>query len=314
MVEHIDEKALKHPAEEWIFAGSVLLNVGLLVLALYVATTAPTWLEGRPIIAKYLKQIQALATGMALAPFALTFARNARRSYLRGNAVALSRQQMPDVYALLERLCARIGIEEVPVLFLADTGVSGVSTAFRARRKDFIALSSKLFEPKFSNIREVLNFTIARELGSIRFGYTKWLDELLVAYVVRIPYLRDPLEKIRIMSLDRYAASLVPDGLPGLIALASSRLMVHNVNVADYLAQLEAYRDRPVWRWIAQIGKKDVPVMLRANALYKAGFFNREADLRHFTGRTPIKGWDIEVPAVNPQVFVEPAVTISAPA
>jgi hypothetical protein len=31
----------------------------------------------------------------------------------------------------------------------------------------------------------------------------------------------DPLEKIRIMSLDRYAANLVPTVLPGLIALAS---------------------------------------------------------------------------------------------
>src|SRR5436190_16204075 len=187
MVERIDEEALRHPLERPIFAVSVIVNVGLLILAIYLATTAPTWLEARPIIARHLKQIQTLAAGMALAPFALTFVRNARRSYLRGNSVALSREQMPDIYALLERLCARIGLEEVPVLLLADTGFSGVSTAFRARRKDFIVLGTKLVEPKFANVREVLNFTIARELGRIRFGHTKWLEELLVAYVVRIP-------------------------------------------------------------------------------------------------------------------------------
>jgi hypothetical protein len=81
---------------------SVLLNVVLLRLALYVATTAPTWLEARQS-RKPSGEIQALARYGA-APFALTFARNARRSYLRGNAVALSRQQMPDVYALLATL------------------------------------------------------------------------------------------------------------------------------------------------------------------------------------------------------------------
>ena len=303
----IDEESLRHPLEMRFFIFSVIVNAGLLILAIYLATHAPTWLESHPIVAENLKQVRALATGMALAPFALTFLRNARRSYVRGYSVALSREQMPEIYGILERHCAKIGLATPPGLFLTEKGISEISTAITARGKDFIVLGTKVVEPNFDKVREVLNFTIARELGRIRLGHTKWFDELLVAYVVRIPGLRDPLEKVRVMSLDRYAAKLVPDGLPGLIVLASGRLMLHNVNIADYLAQLDTYQGKRAWRWIADLGKKEVPVMLRANALYKAGLFNREADLHRFAAVTPVKGWTVE-----PRVAVEQSVSKSA--
>jgi hypothetical protein len=290
----IDEEALRHPLETRIFVLSVILNASLLILAVVLATNASDWLETHPIIDKYLKGIQALATGLVLAPFALTFARNARRSYVRGNSVALSREQMPEIYGVLEKHCARIGLDPVPGLFLSQTGISDFSTAFTARRKHFIVLGTKFVEPNFARVREVLDFTIARELGRIRLGHTKWYDEFLVAYVVRIPLLREPLEKVRVLSLDRYAAKLVPDGLPGLIVLGSGRLLLHRVNIADYLAQVDAYSG--TWRWIADIGKHDVPALLRVRTLYEAGLFDREVDLQNFTSGSGAGRWQVDVP------------------
>jgi len=287
----VDEEQLRHPLEMRIFVLSVMLNAGLLILAVFLARSAPAWLEAHPIVARNLKEIRALATGIVLAPFALTFLRNARRSLVRGNSIALSRQQVPEIYEILEAHCAKIGLSQPPAIFLSESGISGISTAFTARGKDFIVLGTKIVEPKFENVREVLKFTIARELGRIRLGHTKWFDELLVAYVVRIPVLREPLEKVRQMSLDRYAAGLAPDGLPGLMILASGRLLLHNVNVAEYLAELDEYRNRGSWRWIADIGKKEMPVMLRANALYESGLFNRADDLRRFSSEKPVRGW-----------------------
>ncbi len=216
---------------------------------------------------------------------------------------------MPELYQLLDRHCAQIGLDPPPGMFLSQGGISGYSTAFTARGKDFIVLGTKFVEPNFARVREVLSFTIARELGRIRLGHTKWYDELLVAYVVRIPVLRDPLEKIRVLSLDRYAAKLVSDGLPGLLVLASGRLMVHNVNVADYLAQIDAYHG--AWRWIADIGKKDVPVMLRARALYEAGLFDREADLQRFAAQTPVQGWPVDAEATSDPLVTESSVPAS---
>jgi hypothetical protein len=308
----IDEKALRHPAEKPIFLASVLLNVALLALALYVATDAPKWLQERELIVKHLNQIRALATGMALAPFALTFVRNARRSYLRGCSVVLSRNQFPEIYRILESQCAMIGLEPTPVLMLSEKGISDVSSAFRANRENFIVLKTTLVEPAFARVREILSFTLAREIGRIRLGHTKWFHELLVAYVVRIPILRDPLEKVSVLSLDRYAARLAPDGLPGLISLASGRLLVHNVNMTDYIKQLDEYRNHRIWRWIAGIGKHDVPPMQRVICLYNAGLLNREDDLRRFAAQTPAKGWEaaVAIPSIidpTPRAAAAPA-------
>lgn len=298
-----EEDELKHPLENRIFVLSVILNVGLVLLAIYLATHASDWLDTHPILGKKLSQTRALTTGLALSPFALVFARNARRAYISGNAVALSRSQFPDIYALLERQCAKIGLAEIPALLLSDTGISSASTAFTARGKHFIVLGSKFVEPKFARVRELLDFTIARELGKIRFGHTKWFDEFLTAYVVRIPILREPLQKIRVLSLDRYAASLVPDGLPGLVAFASGRLVMHNVNVPDFLAQVDKYDF--VRGWVASVTKKDVPAMLRVGALYKAGFFNREKDVQRFALVSPDNEWPADEPARRTAVGVQ---------
>lgn len=297
-----DEDELKHPLENRIFVLSVILNVGLVVLAIYLATHASDWLDTHPILGKKLSRTRALTTGLALSPFALVFARNARRAYISGNGVVLSRNQFPDIYALLERQCAKIGLAEIPTLLLSDTGISSASTAFTARGKHFIVLGSKFVEPKFARVRELLDFTIARELGKIRFGHTKWFDEFLTAYVVRIPVIRDPLQKVRVLSLDRYAAALVPDGLPGLVALASGRLVMHNVNVPDYLAQVDKYAF--VWGWVASVTKKDLPAMLRVRALYKAGFFVREKDVQRFALVPPENEWPADEPARRSVVAV----------
>jgi len=298
-----NEEELKHPLENRIFILSVILNVVLVVLAVYLSTHASDWLDAHPILGKKLTQTRALTAGLALSPFALVFARNARRAYVTGNAVALSRNQFPDIYALLERQCAKIGLAEIPVLLLSDTGITSASTAFTARGKHVIVLGSKFVEAKFARVRELLDFTIARELGKIRFGHTTWFDELLIAYVVRIPILRDPLQKIRVLSLDRYAASLIPDGLPGLLAFASGRLVMHNVNVPDYLAQVDKYAF--VWGWVACVTKKDLPAMLRVRALYKAGFFNREKDVQRFALVPPENEWPADEPARRTAVAVQ---------
>jgi hypothetical protein len=305
----IDEEALRHPLETRIFVLSVVLNVSLLILAIVLATNAAEWVEAHPVIARTVKHISALATGLVLAPFALTFVRNARRSYVRGNSVELSREQMPELHGMLERHCARIGLDPLPGLFLSQTGISEFSTAFTARGKHFIVLGTRFAEPNFARVREVLNFTIARELGRIRLGHTKWHNELLVAYVMRIPILREPLEKVRVLSLDRYAAKLVPDGLPGLLVLGSGRLLLRNVNVADYLAQVDAYSG--IWRWIANIGKPDVPALLRIRILYAAGFFDREVDLQTFTNGLPVNGWQLDAPPAN-LPFIAPAATAAS--
>lgn len=298
----IDEEELRHPLERRIFVLTVILNVGLLILAVFLATHASNWVEAHPILGKRLAQIRGLAIGMALAPFALVFVRNARRIYVGGNSVVLSRQQLPEIYALLEKHCARIGLSPIPGLLLSHTGISGFSTAFTARGKHFIVLGTQFVEPNFARVREILDFTIARELGRIRLGYTRWYDELLVAYVVWIPVLRDPLQKIRVLSLDRYAAKLVPDGLAGLLVLASGRLMLHTLNVGDYLAHVDAYRR--VAGWIASVGKNDVPAMLRVRALYVEGLFDREADRRRFAPLPPGKEWPADAQARSSPLVV----------
>jgi hypothetical protein len=122
----------------------------------------------------------------------------------------------------------------------------------------------------------VIAFLLARELGSLRQGHTRWWNEALLAYVVRIPLLRRPLRRVRAFSRDRYAAFLVPEGLRGLLVLASGRRQLPNVNVSAWLEQVREYRG--FWAELSGAWRETPHVADRVKALYAAGLFRVERD------------------------------------
>jgi hypothetical protein len=264
-----EESSLRHPWERTIFIASVVLNLAIMVGAFFLLRTAHAWLEDHPVLDKSVKYVKGLATAAVFAPPALVFIRNARRGVVRGNAVRVSKDQIPAMYAILEEHCRRLGIERMPALYLSEDAIHESAKAFSAWKHDYIVLSPHFLERSPERIRDVLAFLIGRELGRIRLGHTSWWYELVLAYVLRIPFLQNPMTQIQTLSHDRYGAFLAPNGIRGLVIQACGRRSLENVNLNDYLRQVREYGG--FWAFLSSVKETRPHVSYRIKALLDTG-------------------------------------------
>ena len=283
--EPLSEAKLRYPRERLISRITVAVNLTLLVAAVVIISRAPAWLEDRPRIAQRLKDLRAVAFAALLAPPALILLRNGRHARLRANSVVLSRQQIPQIYSVLERHCARLGMSTIPPLYLSDSGITEPARAYSAWSTDYIVLGTKQLHVQLEDVTDLYEFLLARELGRIRMGHTRWLHELLRSYVIKIPILRAPMLKARVYSADRYGAYLVPHGLRGLIVLASGRPMLKHLNIGEYLRQIR--EPETLWARLANVLRDTPLISQRLRALYEAKLFDEQSDLKRFEPEQP---------------------------
>ena len=263
------DESLRHPKERPVFIATVLLNLALVAGALALGLYGGDWLERHPRVAKYADGLRAGVIAAVLAPFALTFARNRRHASVRANSVQLSRTQFPDIYEEFERMCATIRMQPPPELYLSDDAIKAPSAAYSAWHVDYVVLDDKFLEANIHDVPDVYRFFLARELGRIRLGHTRWLDDMLIAHVTRTPGLATPLMHMRTYSHDRFAMTLAPDSIRGLAVLASSRRMLKHVDIEDFLRQ--AREVRGWWARVASLGRDTPRVAYRVQELERAG-------------------------------------------
>jgi hypothetical protein len=250
-----------------------------------LVTLAPDWLKSHPTLSKEARLVRAaLVAALAGIPL-LALVRNRRNAYIHGQSIRLSRNQFAPVYEILEKQCQRLGMTEVPGLYITDKGIPAYSKAFSTRSDHSIVLHQNLFEADLQKALDVAAFTIGCELGRIRLGHTSWLNEMLLTYIFIVPFLANPLRQLRTFSRDRYGAYLAPEGFRGLLFAASARRLLNCVNVEAYLKQADGYGGA----WVkSAIYFYDVPSALRrVQELKSAGF---EDFLRSKSGPTSVAG------------------------
>ena len=267
-----EEESLRHPAELMVFRFSVLLNFLLLAAAILLLIYGPEWTENYPMLYNNRNKIRALTIAVLTGPIFVTFLRYTRHSFVRGNSVELSKEQIPLIFNVLKRHVDKLGLLQMPGLYLSDRAISEPSGSFSTWSEDYIVLTTGYLDPKIENSHDTIAFLLGFELGRLRLGHTKFLDELLLSYVSKIPYLRNPIRHIRVYSRDRYGAFLAPEGLPGLVVQASGRRQLNLVNLDDYVQQTETYGG--IVTFLAHLTKKDPPVSRRIQRLLNAGFFS----------------------------------------
>jgi hypothetical protein len=228
-------------------------------------------LRAHPHLAGY---IRVLAIGAVFGIPAIVFLRNTRHALVRGKSIALSPQQLPQIYAILQRHCERLAIDPLPELYVSDMNMTQPARAYRSWKCDHIVLSSKFLQPNLQPMLPVFAFWLGREIGRLRLAHATWATEFLVTYVAKIPYLSNPLRHVFIYSEDRYGAFLAPEGLPGLIGVASGRRILPEVNASDYLKQVKLYGG--IWARLATMTEPEPPVSQRIKALFETGLWNTE--------------------------------------
>lgn len=153
--------------------------------------------------------------------------------YIRGNGVRLSEKQFPDVYQVSRSIALSLGINNVPRIYLLQSG--GVLNAFATRLlfKNYIVLYSEVFEMAYRDM-EVLKFVLAHELGHI---YRKHLSRrfwTLPSAVV--PFLDSAYSRACEYTCDNVGAAFSENSRNGLLLLAAGSELYNKVNVDEFLA------------------------------------------------------------------------------
>jgi len=208
----------------------------------------------------------------------LILSRNQRRNLIAADSIRLSRTQCPEIYEVFEQMCARLGMD-VPSLYLSNQAKHRPARAHTTwGHNHFVVLHPEQLERELEQSRDVFAFDLARELGRIRLGHTRWIDQMLLSYVIYVPFMRNPLLHVRTYSQDRYAACLVENCLPGLIIHASGRRNLPCVNQSEFVHQLE---ERPrLSARIAALSRQRPPLAFRIQALMDVGLLRPEQLLR----------------------------------
>jgi hypothetical protein len=276
-----EELQLRHPAERPLFIAYAVLNVVLIVAPISMIARGSAWLHAHPQLEKYRGRIRVLAIAAVAGVPGTVFLRNTRHAETRGKSIAISPQQLPQLYAILRRHCEKIQMESLPELYFSDMSIPKPARASRSWKCNYIVLSSKFLQPSLEPMLPVLAFWLGREIGCLRLNHATWTTEFLLAYVDKVPYLSGPLRRVFTYSEDRYGAFLAPEGLQGLIGVASGRIMLGEVNVPDYLNQARVYGG--VWAQLATLTEKEPTLARRIQALPDAGLLKPDLAVKAAT-------------------------------
>ncbi|KZE37841.1 heat-shock protein HtpX [Bhargavaea cecembensis] len=190
-----------------------------------------------------------IGIGIALIVFAFVLFTNAiMLGSVRGNGVRLSERQFPDVYARAAELSAKMGLRNVPDIFIVQS--EGALNAFATRffGRNMIVLYSEVFELAREKGEKELDFIIAHELAHIRRRHI--LKNLLIMPARFVPFLAQAYSRSCEYSCDREAAYITGDGAAAkraLTLLGAGKGVYREVDETAWLEQIHSESNGAVW-------------------------------------------------------------------
>jgi hypothetical protein len=271
-------RELRHPAETWVVTACIVLNALIIVAAIAIVWFGSAWLSGRPFLAKHVDVLRTIGLAGVFALPATALGRHRHLYFTRGNAIRLSRTQMALCHHLLVDACHKLGVEEVPELYLSRASdIETTSASFDVvGGPSALALSVDLFGGQWEKNERAIAFAIGHAVGALRLGHTRWWMELLTAYAVRVPFLRTPVRAVQAFSRDRCAAVVAPDGIQGLIGHVADKAMISRIDIPSFVEQAMKYRG--FWAFVAGLNRRRPHLMIRTRLLYEAKLFDLDRD------------------------------------
>lgn len=187
---------------------------------------------------------------------------------VRGNSVRVSERQFPQLHRLAAAHARRLGMEQVPAIYLMQSG--GLLNAFATRflGRDFVIIYSDVLELALAQGEAAVGFIVGHELGHVWRGHLKY--RWLTAPGRLFPYLGPAYSRACEYTCDRIGAFCQPEGaISGLLALAAGKQLHTHVDVREFAAQAET--DKGFWVRRAEIISSHPRLPKRVAALLKAG-------------------------------------------
>jgi Zn-dependent protease with chaperone function len=188
--------------------------------------------------------------------------------HMRGNAVRVSRTQLPMVHTMVIAHARKLEMDEVPSVYIMQSG--GVLNAFATRflGRDFVVIYSDVLAMAMKQGEAAVSFIVAHELGHVWRGHLR--HRWLIAPARFVPYLGSAYSRACEFTCDRVGAFCRADGaIPGLIALAAGADVYPHVHVREFAAQTTA--DAGFWVRRAELISSHPRLPKRVGALMAAG-------------------------------------------
>jgi Zn-dependent protease with chaperone function len=157
-------------------------------------------------------------------------------AHVKGNGVRLSEDQLPELYARCKAAAYKLGLDEVPEVYVLQSG--GVLNAFATKllSRRFVIIFSELVN-QCHDPRQ-LDFVIGHEMGHLAAGHLAWNAFLAPSQLV--PWLGPAYSRAREYTSDRCGHAFVGElepALRGLVVLAAGGKLAANVDLQEYMKQ-----------------------------------------------------------------------------
>jgi Zn-dependent protease with chaperone function len=158
-------------------------------------------------------------------------------AYLRGSAIRLGPDQLPELHARVVAISQRLGMKEPPEAYLmqAEGSLNALATKFFSA--NFIVLFSDLLEA-CGDDSEAADFIIAHEIGHLKAGHLRFRTFLILGRLV--PFIGSAWSRACEYTADRYGFTAVTDrsaAVRGLTVLAAGGKYAGRVNLDAFVAQ-----------------------------------------------------------------------------
>ena len=137
-------------------------------------------------------------------------------THLRGSAVRIGPDQMPELFDRVQHISRRIGLKKPPVAYVMQAGGTLNALATKFFSSNFIVLFSDLLEACGDNT-EARDMIIAHELGHLKAGHLRGLWFLLPGMF--IPFLGSAYSRAREYTSDRYGFAISQDRNAALVGM-----------------------------------------------------------------------------------------------
>jgi Zn-dependent protease with chaperone function len=187
-------------------------------------------------------------------------------AHVRSNGLRLSDKQLPDLYARCKAAVARLGLAEVPEIYVVQS--HGVLNAFAARlfSRNFVILNSALIDSCHDDRQ--LDFVVGHEIGHLAAGHLKW--RLVLAPAMFAPWLGPAYSRACEYTCDLCGLEVCGGLEPaarGLVVLAAGGKAAASADLEAYL--LQRWETGGFWPAVVELGSSHPFLCKRVAALYE---------------------------------------------
>lgn len=232
----------QHPKEKTYYTIKLLFSIIVyVVLAGYVLYTASTSILSAVLL---VISLAAIVFGFWLLRFV---AKGLFVGMIRGNSIRVTKDQYPDIYAIVEEQARSLKIEQMPEIYITCGHFNAFVTRFT--RRDILMIYSEVVETSLRGSYDVLKYVTAHELCHIKQKHLSKRTLLMPSAI--IPFLSLAYSRACEYTCDRTGFHFSPKGaIEGVLVMTVGKEIHSRFNVERHLDDMA--NNAGFWIWFSE--------------------------------------------------------------